>query len=185
MLRWFLRRMIARFERTYDFDASYARDLIEHAPVTLLWLFLAPRIIRRPRALPLEAWVAAGLTGAMEADCGSCTQLGVRMGQETGVADEVLRAIVADDEDAMSEDVRLVTRYTRASLRHDIDAEGFRDEIVRRWGKNVLARLAYLVTISGLFPTIKYTLGHGRSCTRVRIGSRDVPVHRMVPQEAA
>ena len=185
MLRWILRRMIARFERTFDYDASYSRDLIDHAPLALLWLFLAPRIVRRPKRLPLEAWVAAGLTGAMEADCGPCTQLGVRMAQQMGVADDVLRAVIAGDEDAMSEDVRLATRYTRASLRHDLDADRFRDEIVRRWGINVLARLAYLITVSGLFPTIKYALGHGQACTRVRVGGRDIVVHRDVPKVAA
>jgi hypothetical protein len=183
MLRWFLRRMIARFERTFDYDASYARDVIDHAPLALLWLFLAPRVVRRPRELPLEAWIAAGLTGAMEADCGPCTQLGVRMAQQMGVADDVLAAVIAGDEDAMSDDVRLATRYTRASLRHDLDADGFRDEIIRRWGLKALARLGYFITVSGLFPTIKYALGHGQACTRVRVGGRDIVVNRLVPQE--
>ena len=185
MLRWLLRRMIAKFERQFNYDAGYARDVIEHAPVGMVWLFLAARIIRKPKALPLDAWIAAGLVGAMEADCGPCTQLGVKMAQQMGVGDEVLRAVIGGDEDAMSEDVRLVTRYARAALRHEIDADGFRDEIVRRWGTNVLVRLAYLITVAGLFPTIKYALGHGQACTRVRVGGRDVVVHRMVPQVAA
>lgn len=188
MLRWILRRMIAKFERTYAYDASYAQHLIDAAPLALLWLFLAPRIVRRPRALPLDAWVAAGLAGAMEADCGPCTQLGVQMAQQMGVADDVLRAVLANDEAAMSDDVRLATRYTRASLRHEIEAETLREEIIRRWGQKVLARLAYLITVSGLFPTIKYSLGHGQACTRVRVGGREVVVYRVdqpwIPQAA-
>jgi hypothetical protein len=106
------------------------------------------------------------------------------MAQEMGVGDEVLRAVITADEDAMSDDVRLMTRYTRASLRHEVEAEGFREEIVRRWGKDTLVRVGYLITVGGLFPTIKYALGHGQACTRVRIGEREVVANRLVPQGA-
>lgn len=184
MFRWLLRRMITKFERDYHYDASYARDLIDHAPFALFWLFLAPRIARRPRSLPNDAWIAAGLVGVMEADCGPCTQLGVQMAQQQGVGDDVLRAVIAGDEDAMSDDVRLATRYARASLRHEIEADGLREEIVRRWGKDALARLAYLLSVSGLFPAVKYALGHGQACTRIRVGGSDVAVNRLVPQGA-
>lgn len=46
MLRW----MIAKFEREFNYDASYARDVIEHAPVGMVWLLLAARIVRKPKA---------------------------------------------------------------------------------------------------------------------------------------
>jgi hypothetical protein len=180
-----LRRMIAKFERQFNYDASYARDVIEHAPLALLWLFLAPRIVRRPREVPLDAWFAAGLVGAMEADCGPCTQLGVQFARKEGVADDTLRAVIAGDEDAMSDGVRLVTRYTRAALRHEIDADGFREEIARRWGDNAMVRLAYLITVADLFPKIKYALGHGQACTRVRVGNDDVVARRLVSRVAA
>jgi hypothetical protein len=147
----------------------------------LLWLFLASRVVRRPSELPKPAWFAAMLAGVTEADCGPCTQLVVRMAQQEGIAHDVIRAVVSGDEDAMTDDVRLVTRFTRTSLRHDIDAESFRDEILARRGRRTLVRLAYQITVSGLFPTIKYALGHGQACTRVRIGSRDVAVNRLVP----
>jgi hypothetical protein len=176
--------MIAKFERSFDYDAGYARDVIEHAPIGMVWLFLAARIVRKPKALPLDVWIAAGLVGAMEADCGPCTQLGVQMARQMGVADETLRAVVVGDEDAMSDDVRLATRYARSALRHETGADGFRDEIVRRWGDNALVRLAYLITVADLFPKIKYALGHGQACTRVRVGSDDVVVGRLVPQVA-
>jgi len=151
----------------------------------MVWMFLATRVVRRPRELPVDAWVAAGLVGAMEADCGPCTQLGVQFARQQGVGDDVLGAVVAGDEDAMREDVRLVTRYARAALRHEVEADGFRDEIVRRWGTNALVRMAYLITVADLFPRIKYALGHGQACTRVRVGGRDVVVHRLIPQAAA
>ncbi len=32
MIRWMLRKGIDRFERTWDFDASYLRDIVEASP---------------------------------------------------------------------------------------------------------------------------------------------------------
>ena len=178
MLRWLLRRSIRKFERDFDYDAGYAQDVITHAPWAMVWLFLAPRIVRRPREVPIEAWYAAGLAGVIEADCGPCTQLGVRFAQRDGVPDPVLRAVLSGDESAMSADVRLAVRYARAALRHDPDAEACRADVLQRWGPRALARLAYAITVSGLFPTIKYALGHGQACTRVRVGKETIPVYR-------
>jgi hypothetical protein len=185
MLRWLLRRSIRKFQRDFDYDASYSTSLITHAPWAMVWLFLAPRIVRRPQEIPLAAWFAAGLTGVIEADCGPCTQLGVRFAQRAGVPDPVLRAVLAGDEAAMTPDVRLAVRYARAALRHDLDADDCRAQILGRWGPRALARMAYAVTVSGLFPTIKYALGHGQTCATVRVGDQTIPVHRPMPQEAA
>jgi hypothetical protein len=38
MLRWFLRRRIAAFEREFDYDTSYARELLEVSPRALIAL---------------------------------------------------------------------------------------------------------------------------------------------------
>ena len=185
MLRWFLKRSVRKLQRDFNYDPSYANDLIAHAPLAMLWLALAPRIIRRPREIPLDVWYAAGLTGVIEADCGPCTQLGVRFAEQAGVPAPVLRAVLTADESAMSEGVRLAVRYTRTCLRHELDAEGYRAEILQRWGRRGLARLAYVITVAGLFPTIKYALGHGQACTRIRLGNETLPVHKPIPEEVA
>jgi hypothetical protein len=36
MLRWFLRRQIAAFERTWNYDASYLHELIDADPRAML-----------------------------------------------------------------------------------------------------------------------------------------------------
>jgi hypothetical protein len=36
MLRWFLRRQVAAFERTWNYDASYLRALIDADPKAML-----------------------------------------------------------------------------------------------------------------------------------------------------
>jgi hypothetical protein len=53
-----------------------------------------------------------------------------------------------------------------------------RDEIVRRWGERGLVSLAFAIAGARIYPTVKYALGHGQACSRVRIGDAELPVLR-------
>src|SRR5215208_5528317 len=108
MIRWVLRRAIAKFERDWNYDASYMRDMIDASP-RAAWLFARVTALGQfRRDLPIEAWYAAGITAVRHEDCGPCTQLGVSMAERAGVAPGVLRAVLGDDPDAMPPDVALV-----------------------------------------------------------------------------
>ena len=162
------------FEREWNDDASYMRDMIDASP-RAAWLFSrATAIGRFRRDVPLDAWCAAGITAVRHEDCGPCTQLGVTMAERAGVSPAVLRAVLSDDVDAMPPDVALAWRFTRATLAHDAAADDYRDVIVERWGPSALVSLAFAITAARLYPTVKYALGHGKACMRVVVG--DTPV---------
>jgi hypothetical protein len=55
-----------------------------------------------------------------------------------------------------------------------VDASELRADVVRRWGSRGLASLAYGIVAAQAFPTLKYALGYGQTCVRVRIGGSDV-----------
>ena len=58
MIRWALRRAIDKFERTWNYDASYMRDMIEASP-RAAWLFSpAAALGQFRRDLPIDAWCA-------------------------------------------------------------------------------------------------------------------------------
>ena len=62
MIKWALRRAIDKFERGYNYDASYMRDMIDASP-RAAWLFSRVTALGRfRRDVPIEAWCAAGLT---------------------------------------------------------------------------------------------------------------------------
>lgn len=170
MLRWVMRKGIARFERQWGYDAGYMRDLIEASPRAAWLFFRAASIGQFRRDLPIDAWCAAGLTAVRHEDCGPCTQLGVTMAERAGVSPATLRAVLADDPDAMPPEVALVWRFTRATLAHDAAADEYREAIVKRWGRRALVSVAFAITASRLYPTVKYALGHGKACTRVIVG---------------
>ncbi|MCL5044107.1 MAG: hypothetical protein M1336_02345 [Deltaproteobacteria bacterium] len=176
MFKWLMRSRLATFDRTYDYDSSYAGDILAADTFAFLRFARLMGVSRYHKDVPLEAWYAAKLAATMAEDCGPCTQLNVTMAERHGVSPEVLKAIVARDERAISCDAALGFRFSEAVQRHDPAADGLREEILSRWGRRALVSLAFAVTAGRIFPTIKYALGHGRSCARVSVGGALAPV---------
>jgi hypothetical protein len=188
MIRWALRRAVDKFERNWNYDASYMRDIIDASP-RAAWLFARVTAVGQfRRGLPIEVWCAAGITATLQEDCGPCTQLGVTMAERAGVSPAVLRAVLAGIPDAMPPDVALVWKFTRATLAHEAVADEYREAIVKRWGPRALVSLAFAITAARIYPTVKYALGHGKACTRVVVGSTSVTFDRgrvPAPEDAA
>ena len=184
MLRWFLRRQIARFERTWNYDASYIHELIDTDPRALLAFGKVQAISGYRKDVPAAAYYAAGIVAVMAEDCGPCTQLGINKAEQEGVDPAVLRAIVAHDFKKMPYEVALAVRFTEASLRHAPEADDLREEVVRQFGKRGLITVAFAILSARMYPTLKYALGHGRACTRLAIGGETQPVLRDLTQLA-
>src|SRR5215470_4432535 len=86
MIKWALRKAIGKFERTWKYDASYMRDLIDASP-RAAWLFSRVTALGQfRRDVPIEAWYAAGITAVRHEDCGPCTQLAVTMSERAGIS---------------------------------------------------------------------------------------------------
>ncbi len=176
MLKWLMHRGVAAFERQWQYDAAYMHDLIDTDP-RAAWAFQrATALGRYRRALPADALAAASLTAVRMEDCGPCTQLGVAMAERAGVDAAVLRAVLTGDAAAMPDHVALVWRFTRATLTHDPEADRFRDDIERRWGRQAVVSLAFAILTARMYPTVKYALGHGTACARVVVGGAPVRV---------
>ena len=188
MIRWVLRQAIRKFEWDWNYDARYMREMIDVSP-RAAWLFSRVTALGKfRRDVPVEAWSAAGITAVRHEDCGPCTQLAVNMAERAGVNPAVLRALLADNPEAMPPDVALVWRFTRATLAHDASADEYREAIVKLWGRRALVSLAFAITAARIYPTVKYALGHGKACTRVVVGGTPVTFDRRrnaTPADAA
>jgi len=184
MIRWFLRRQIAAYQRTWNYDTSYIQEIVDADP-RAVWAFSKVMGFTQYRKdVSPAVYYAAKIIGTMAEDCGPCTQLAVDMAARAGVDAAVLRAIVAGDIAAMPDDVALAVRFTRATLQHDWEADALREELIHRWGKRGLISLAFAITAARLFPTLKYALGHGRACMRVTVGGETRSVLRDARQAA-
>jgi hypothetical protein len=176
MLRAYISRYLDRFEKQWGYDASYMRLLNRASPASFVKFMLGSRAADR-RAAPFEAQLAAGLAGTLAEDCGPCTQIGVDMATASGVKPEVLRAILAGDEAGMGETAALAWRFARASLARDMAVcDPLRDEIVRRWGEKALLAIGLSIVGSRMYPTLKYALGYGKTCSKVTVAGVATPV---------
>ena len=174
MLNWLIRRRIRGFGRRYDYDVSYMNELLETDRGAFLKFAQVAELAQRHGDVPMAGWFAAKLAATLAEDCGPCTQLVAKMADEAGVPAPVVRAIIEGNEDAMNEDARLGWRFSRATLAHDAEADRWRDEIAARWGAAAVVHLALGIAASRMFPTIKYAMGHGRSCQRIRVDGVDL-----------
>lgn len=184
MLKWFLLRWLGKFERTWNYDAGYMRDMIDVDPRAVLTFSKIQALTKYRKDVPLAAYSAAGVVAVMAEDCGPCTQLGIDMAVREGVDPAILRAVVARDYTAMPYDVALAVRFTEATLQHAPQADDLREEVVRQFGKRGLISLAFAMVAARTFPTLKYALGHGKACTRLTVGGVTQPVLRQVTKAA-
>jgi len=184
MIRWFLRRKIAAFERAWNYDATYMHEVLDADPRALIAFGKAMGVSQYHKDVPLAAYYAAKIVGTMTEDCGPCTQLAVDMAERAGVDAAALRALVVRDSAAMPDDMALAARFADASLRQAPEADALRAEVARRWGKRGLVSLGFALTAARIFPTLKYALGHGRACRRVTVGGESKPVLAAVSRAA-
>ena len=170
MLRWLMRRGLKSFERQWNYDASYVHEIIAADPRAALRFQRATSLGKYRKDVPAAALAAAGITAVRHEDCGPCTQLGVSMAERAGVDPTVLRAVLTDDPAAMPADVALAWRFTRATLDHDPAADSYRDVISKHWGPRAVVSLAFAIVTARMYPTVKYAMGHGKTCSRIVVG---------------
>jgi len=178
MLRWLMRRLVEAFERKWNYNASYLKEIIDISP-RAAWKFArATSLGTYRRDVPQAALAAAAITAVRAEDCGPCTQLATAMAERQGVSPAVLRAVLTDDVSAMPEEVALAWRFARATLAHDAAADRYRREIVERWGPRAVVTLAFAITTARMYPTVKYAMGHGQICARVVVDGTPVVMER-------
>jgi hypothetical protein len=182
MLKWLMRKGIVAFERKWQYDASYLHEIIDADPVAAWKFSRAAAIGSYRKDVPLAAWTAAAITAVRNEDCGPCTQLGVSMAEKYGVDPAVLRAILSEDAEAMPDDVALAWRFTRAALDHDPIVDEYRHEIVRRWGPRAAISLAFAMVASRTYPTVKYAMGHGQTCSRIVVAGQPAALSPLVAE---
>ncbi|MFO0611794.1 MAG: hypothetical protein U0414_04340 [Polyangiaceae bacterium] len=184
MIKWWIGRKLAAFEREFDYDMSYARDVLAADLGAFMKFARAAELSGYRKGVPADVAFAVKLVGTLVEDCGPCTQLMVTMALKEGVDRRTIAAVLRGDLDALSPDVRLGVEFGRASLAHDPAADPLREEIVRRFGQRGLVSIAFCLVSARLYPTLKYALGHGRSCQRVVVAGEPIRMHAR-PEEAA
>ena len=184
MLNWIIKRRIRSFGRQYDYDVSYMNEILDRDRGVFMRFARVAELAERRGSVPVAGWFAAKLAATLAEDCGPCTQLVTKMAVEAGVPAAIVRAIIEGNEAAMDMEARLGWRFARAALAHDPEADRWREEIVARWGKAAVVSLALGIAASRMFPTVKYAMGYGHACQRIRVDGVDVAPSSQSQREA-
>ena len=177
MLGWLVKRRLAKFEREFDYDLTYVREIFAASPRAFFKFSKIFSLAAHRENVPPDAWFAASIAATLAEDCGPCTQLVVTMAERAGVSPATLRAILTGDEQDMAADAALGFRFAKSVLQRDIaEADRLRGEVVSRWGRKALVSLAFTIATSRVFPTVKYAMGHGHACTRVLVAGAETEV---------
>jgi hypothetical protein len=152
--------------------------MLSASPKALIRFQRATEMAQYVGGLPKDAWFAARLVGVLWEDCGPCTQLLVKMAEAAGVSDDVIRNVVAGDLERLPEPTAVVARFALSTLQRSAQADSLRERVLALYGKRGLVAIALGITASRLYPTVKFALGFGHTCTRVEVGGRTVPKGR-------
>jgi len=180
MIRWLINWKLKKFDREFNYDSTYAREIMDGGLGAILQFAKAAKLSDYRNRMPLEAWYAAKLATIFAEDCGPCTQLVVKMAERDGVKAETLRAVLAGDSSKLEPDAGLAYQFARAVDERDLErSDELRKEVVKRWGQKGLVSLALMMTGTRIYPDVKYALGHGHACTMVKVGGTATPLlHR-------
>jgi len=181
MLKWLIRRKLAKFERERGYDASYMKEMLDADFGAFVKFGRAIGIGTYRKDVPREAYFAAAMTSSIQADCGPCTQLGVGFALEEGLSPALVAAVIAGDEAALPREAVIGMRFARAVLARDPEADVWREEAARRWGPRAVIALAFGVLSTQMYPIVKYALGHGKACTRVVVDGKPVAPYTRPP----
>jgi hypothetical protein len=174
MLKWLVRKKLASFEQQFGYDASYMRHVLDIDFGAFMQFAKVQGMSKYKKAVPIDVYYAAAITGAMVADCGPCTQLVVTMALRDGVPAVTLAKLVRGDEEVMTEPTRLGARFARAVLARDPAADELRETIIKRYGQRAVISLGFALVGSQIYPTFKYALGFGHACQRVTVADQTI-----------
>lgn len=178
MLTMIARGQVQAFEREWGYDTTYLQDILDAGGFTALMPYAnAQKMGQFRKDVPGGPYFAAKLTSIRIGDCGPCVQLVANMAERAGVESTHLRAILERNFEALPEDMRLGAEFAEATLNHDLPrGDELRARVVARWGKLGLVSLAYAIANAQIYPALKFALGYGHICQRVRVGNETVAV---------
>lgn len=176
VLKWFLRRKVSEFERAYDYDMGYARQMLEANPSALIALHRVGALSAYRGPLSASAQAGVKLVAALHEDCGPCLQLGITMALRAGVPQATIVAVLCR-EPTGDADTDLVVTFARAVLQKRAEESDLREQVLARYGQDGVTAVAFSVTGTRMYPMIKAILGHAHCYPAVMVGKNSVQLH--------
>ena len=177
MMKWLIGRKLSAFEKKYDYDTSYIRELLDIDFKAFLAYLRAARIGAYKRDVPGIVHSASGSSSQPARTAGRARSSGFRWRSNAGIRRR--------SSERCSRTTWRGCRRTCgwASASRAPCSRTSRGRRSARGDRGALgAARAPVAGVRGergpLYPTIKYAMGHGKACQRVQVGDLPVAVVR-------
>ena len=171
-------KMLLTMQKRYDYDVGYMQDILKTDLGAFLKYMGFQTMSSHTGDLPAGPLFAAKIRAIIWGDCGPCTQLVVDMALEAKVSPSIVYAIIDRDLNKLPEDIALVVQFTDLVLAHNPEADDLREKILSLFGKKGLITIAYSISSSRVYPALKYTLGYGKTCSRIEVNDLSLAPNR-------
>ena len=154
------------FEKHYNYDTRYMRELLEHSPAGYAKFAAFMPLTGHRETLTAEVFWIGKLAAMQVADCGHCLQLNIHMALEAGVAKTLVKAVI-DGGSKLSEHNKDVYDFVTAVASYKAIDPVLVERINKQLDKTQLIELGVCIATTSIFPTIKRTLGYTKSCSLI------------------
>lgn len=161
-------RLIDAAEKKLGENMDYMRDIAKASPAAFYKFALFMLFASHRKAAPVDAQYLAAIGALQHEDCGPCLQIAVNQALSAGVALEILSAAIAGG-DALDSDHRLYLDFGRAVAANAPEAEELRLKLAEKLSPAAMVDLAIAIASARVFPTLKRSLGHAKSCSLVQV----------------
>ena len=154
---------IKDFEKHYQYDTTYMREMLA-ASVSMYDKFnnTMPLVSHR-ELLDVETYMVAKLATMAFEDCGECLQLNIKMVQEQGVSDKVIRGAISGGK-GLSAELKDIHDFALMISNNTRDADLVK-LVESRLNKGQLLELGLAVATTKIFPVLKRAVGYAKSCS--------------------
>jgi hypothetical protein len=169
MKKTIMKKMLNRMSKKYSYDIGYLQSIFDASNTAFLKFMAFQTMSSHTGNLSLDEFYAVKLRTLIWEDCGPCTQLYINMALEANVSPTTIQAIIENDLEKLSDKLVLLVKYTDAVLMQSPQANDLRQQAVKHWGPKGLVAIAFGISSSRVYPTLKYALGYGAECQKVSI----------------
>ena len=164
-----LESVISKFEKESGQSADYLRDVAAGSKAAFAKFMLMMPMANHRRSAPKAAWHAARLVATRYEDCGPCVQIVIDMAIADGVSPKLIQDVWHGRHEALPREVVLAMQLASAVVdsEESEDAAARSAEAASLLGQSALVDLAFAISTARVFPTLKRSLGHARSCSLV------------------
>lgn len=158
------RTQTRQFGDHYDYDVTYMEEMLDASPAGFDRFQAVLGMSSFRDVLPVEVAYIVKVAAFSVVDCGPCLELNLKMAREAGVDAELLRLAVRDPD-------RLPPELAEAHGYAAQIAAGATPELAQvarlreRYGSAGLVEISLGIASALVFPAVKRTLGHARSCS--------------------